>query len=161
VRKRSIPLVPDKEAIIYRNFIHRSGTRAIAVGYPEKAHLSFDANDLRLALIWQGEFIDAARHWTDRGEGFEEPLGENVIPLPSGVAFDVLEEDDQTWPTKSAKELGYRFRGYRTTEAGRPTFLYSCQGVQIEDFPNAVAGASGPSIRRVLMLTAEKPVEHL
>ena len=75
--------MPDKEAIIYRNFIEGSGSRAIGVGYPEKANLAFDANELRLALIWQGEFIDAARHWTDRGAGFEPPLGENVLHLPS------------------------------------------------------------------------------
>jgi mono/diheme cytochrome c family protein len=157
----SIPLIPDKEAIIYRGFIESSGTRAIAVGYPEKAHLSFDANELRLALIWQGEFLDVARHWTDRGEGFEPPLGENVVRLPTGIAFAVLARDNDAWPSQSAKELGYRFRGYRTTPDGRPTFLYSCCGVRIEDFPNAVAGKDGPSLRRTLTLTAVKPVANL
>jgi mono/diheme cytochrome c family protein len=161
VRKHSIPLVPDKEAIIYRNFIEGSGTRAIGVGYPEKANLSFDANDLRLALIWQGEFIDAARHWTDRGAGFEPPLGENVVHLPAGVAFAVLAKDDEAWPSKSAKDLGYQFRGYRTTADGRPTFFYSCRGVRIEDFPNAVTGEASPSLRRTLTLTADKPVDRL
>lgn len=160
-RKDSIPLNPDKEAIIYRNFIEGSGTRAIAVGYPEKAHLSFDANDLRLALIWQGDFLDAARHWNDRGAGFEAPLGDNVIRLPSGVAFAELSKDDDPWPRRSAKDLGYQFRGYRTAADGRPTFLYTCCGVQIEDAPSAVAGQPSPSIRRVLTLTAGKPVGNL
>jgi hypothetical protein len=157
----TIPLVPDKEAIIYRNFIEGSGTRAIGVGYPEKANLSFDANELRLALIWQGEFIDAARHWTDRGEGFQPPLGENIIRMPTGVAFALLTKDDQTWPNHSAKELGYRFRCYRTTADGRPTFLYFCCGVQIEDSPNAKARKDAPSLRRTLTLTAEKPLLNL
>ncbi|MGH7170439.1 MAG: c-type cytochrome, partial [Gemmataceae bacterium] len=157
LRKHSIPLTPDKEAIIYRNFIEGSGSRAIGVGYPEKANLSFDANDLRLALIWQGEFIDAGRHWNDRGSGYEAPLGENVIHLANGVAFAVLAKDDEAWPAKSAKNLGYRFRGYRTTTDGRPTFFYSCHGARVEDFPNAVAGESSPSIRRTLTLTSDKP----
>lgn len=161
LRKHSIPLIPDKEAIIYRNFIQGSGPRAIGVGYPEKANLSFDANELRLALIWQGEFIDAGRHWNDRGAGFEPPLGENVVHLPTGVAFAVLSQDDDAWPNHSAKELGYRFRGYRTTADGRPTFFYSCHGVRVEDFPNAVADKSSPSIRRVLTLSSDKPIEHL
>jgi mono/diheme cytochrome c family protein len=161
LRKNSLPLIPDKRAIIYRNFIEGSGTRAIAVGYPEKAHLSFDANDLRLALIWQGEFLDAARHWTDRSAGFEPPLGDNVVHLPAGVAFAELAKDDDPWPSRSAKELGYQFRGYRTTTDGRPTFLYTCCGVRIEDFLNAVAGKPNPSIRRVLTLTADQPTANL
>lgn len=161
LNKHSIPLVPDKEAIIYRNFIEGSGARAIGVGYPEKASLAFDANDLCLALIWQGEFIDAARHWTDRGVGFEPPLGENVVRLAPGVSFAVLEKDDEAWPTKSAKELDGKFQGYRTTPDGRPTFLYSCHGVNIEDFPTAIAGKQAPTIRRTLTLRADKPVDRL
>ena len=61
-----IELVATNEAIIYRNFIEGAGTRAIGVGYPEKANLAFDANELRLARIWQGSFIDASRHRTGR-----------------------------------------------------------------------------------------------
>ncbi|HEX3315575.1 MAG TPA: PA14 domain-containing protein, partial [Gemmataceae bacterium] len=50
--KKSIPLVPETEAIIYRNFIEGAGARAIGVGYPEHVSLAFDANDLRIAMIW-------------------------------------------------------------------------------------------------------------
>jgi mono/diheme cytochrome c family protein len=161
LRRHSIPLIPDKEAIVYRNFIEGVGPRGIAVGYPEKASLGFDANDLRLALIWQGDFLDAVRHWSDRSEGFEPPLGDNVVHLPPGVAFAVLTKENEAWPNRSAKELGYQFGGYRTTTDGRPTFLYDCCNVRIEDCPNAVAGKSSPSIRRVLTLTADKPVANL
>ena len=84
--KQSIPLVPTSGAILYRNFIQEGGTkfpRAIAVGYPEKAHLAFDANEMYLALLWQGDFMDAGRHWTGRGEGYESPLGDNILQ-PAG-----------------------------------------------------------------------------
>lgn len=160
LRKQSMPLVPDKTAIIYRNFIEGAGTRAIAVGYPEKAHLAFDANDLRLALLWQGAFLDAARHWTDRGGGFEGPLGDNILHLPAGPAFAVLETADAVWPKASAKSLGQRFLGYRVTPDERPTFLYEVAGARVEDFPNPTVGKE-PSLRRTLTLTATKPVENL
>jgi hypothetical protein len=62
-----IPLVPTDEVLIYRNFIQGAGSRAIAVGYPEKIHLAFDANAMRPALLWRGDFIDASKHWVDRG----------------------------------------------------------------------------------------------
>jgi hypothetical protein len=158
-----IPLTPTDEAIVYRNFIAGAGPRAIGVGYPEKAHLAFDANNLRLAMVWQGAFIDAARHWTDRGEGFEPPLGDNVLHLAEGVSFAVLANTKEAWPTKGAREMGYRFRGYRLTRDQRPTFRYTCGDVTVEDFPNAVAakGRGGPTIRRELTLTAAKPVDNL
>jgi mono/diheme cytochrome c family protein len=158
--ENSIPLVPYKDAIIYRNFIKGSGTRAIAVGYPEKANLAFDANEGRLALLWQGAFMDAARHWTGRGEGEEAPLGDNILSLPNGAAFGVLPRSTAAWPATPPKEQGYRFRGYRLTTDERPTFLYSFGDVKVEDFPNAVAGKE-QSIKRTLKLATEKPIENL
>ncbi len=161
LKKNSIPLVADKEAIIYRNFIEGAGARAIGVGYPEKANLAFDANELRLALVWQGDFIDASRHWTDRGVGFEPPLGEGILRLPPGVAFAALAKEDEAWPAKSESGIDGKFRGYRTSPDGRPTFLYAYRGIDIEDFPNAVSGKHSASIRRTLSLRAEKPPSNL
>jgi mono/diheme cytochrome c family protein len=156
-----IPLVPEKSAIVYRNFIQGAGPRGIAVGYPEKVSLAFDANDLRLALLWQGAFFDAARHWSNRSEGFEGPLGDNILRLPSGPEFAVLDRDDQPWPTKSGRELGYHFRGYRLTPDDRPTFLYAIESVKIEDYSNPVAAKTGPGLRRTLTLTAASPPGNL
>ena len=77
-------------------------------------------------MLWQGAFLNAGRHWTGRGEGFEPPLGDNVLHLPAGVSFAVLAKETDPWPTKSARELGtYKFLGYRLTEDQRPTFMYS------------------------------------
>ena len=160
LRKHPIPLVPTTGAIVYRNFIQGAGTRAIAVGYPEKVHLAFDANDLRLALLWQGSFIDAARHWNDRGAGSEPPLGDNILHLPVGVSFAVLSKLDQPWPAGRAKELGYKFQGYRLTPDDRPTFLYALGEVKVEDFPNPRKG-SEPSLRRELKLSGSQATENL
>jgi cytochrome c2 len=160
LRKHPIPLVPTNGAIVYRNFIQGAGTRAIAVGYPEKVHLAFDANELRLALLWQGAFMDAARHWNDRGAGSEPPLGDNVLHLPAGVSFAVLSKPDQPWPTARAKELGYKFSGYRLTPDDRPTFLYALGEVKVEDFPNPAKG-SEPSLRRELKLSGPQAIENL
>lgn len=158
--KQFIPLVPASEAILYRNFIEGAGTRAIGVGYPEKANVGFDANDLRLALVWQGAFIDAAKHWTDRGSGFEGPLGDNIVHLPAGVAFAVLDGAAESWPTQKARELGYRFRGYTLTPDQRPTFRYTVAGVEVEDRPDAVVRDAQPGIRRTLKLVGRAP-DHL
>jgi mono/diheme cytochrome c family protein len=159
--KVSIPLTPTTSAILYRNFIQGAGTRAIGVGYPESAHLAFDANEMRLALLWQGAFIDAARHWTDRGSGWEGPLGDNILALHLGAPFAVLEKPDSPWPTDPSKKIGYRFLGYTLSSDDRPTFRYSYRGVTVEDFPNPVHSGKDVHMRRRLDFTAAKEPQGL
>ena len=154
-------LVASNEALIYRNFIQGAGSRGIGVAYPEKANLAFDANELRLALIWQGPFIDAAHHRTGRGEGFEGPLGYNVVKMPAGVPFAVLANPGAKWPEAVGKRAGYQMHGYRLDAKRRPTFLYSFEEVQIEDYPVAVNGVLDASLRRTLTVHAERSSENL
>lgn len=154
----SIPLVPVNGAILHRNFIEGAGKRGIAVGYPEKAHLAFDANECRLVMLWQGAFLDVAKHWTDRGAGTEGPLGDNVLKLPMGPTFAMLEKEDAAWPRGVA---GYRFRGYRLTADDRPTFLYGFGEVGVEEFVNPVVTGKEVGMRRTLTLTATKPIANL
>jgi mono/diheme cytochrome c family protein len=165
VGREPIPLVPGAEALIYRNFIEGAGPRAIGVGYPERANLAFDANDLRLALVWQGDFIDAARHWIGRGEGYQPPLGDNVLTLPAGPSFARLASPTFAWPAESPRKpgSGSHFRGYRLGEGRRPTFLYDVGGVKIEDRPVPIAGVGKQParFRRELALTASQPIEDL
>ncbi len=133
VQKQSIPLVATTEPIIYRNFIEGAGARGIGVGYPEKVNLAFDANELRLALLWQEAFIDAAKHWTDRGVGFEGPLGDSVVALPRGSGVARLKNLREVWPAKSSREAGWRFSGYKLGSKGRPVFLYQDGTATVED----------------------------
>ena len=145
-----IELKPVDSAIIYRNFIEGAGWRAIGVGYPEHANLAFDANDLQLALIWRGDFMDASRHWTDRGVGYQPPLGHDVATLgpQKESAYAALDKPDEPWPKTTARELGYRFRGYRLTSDDRPTFLYEVGPLRVEDFPKVTLVGDKPALRR-------------
>ena len=157
----AIELIAYDEAIMYRNFIEGAGPRAIGVGYPEKLNLAFDANNLRLALIWQGAFIDASRHWEGRGAGFQPPLGDNVIKLTDGVPFAALENDKAPWPGTEAKAQGYRFLGYSLGQKRQPTFSYSFGDIKITDYPAPYGEADVYVFRRMLTLTTEKPVQNL
>jgi hypothetical protein len=157
--RKFIPLVPFDEAIIYRNFIQGAGARAIGVGYPEKINLAFDANELRLAMIWKGGFIDAARHWTDRGVGFEGPLGDDVLALGAGPSFAILATPNSAWPG-SAKDKGQKFLGYTLTKDERPTFRYAVGDARIEDFPNP-SGKENPTFVRTMAIVSPKEQEGL
>lgn len=161
--REPIELKPAEAPIIYRNFIEGAGTRAIGVGYPERANLAWDANDMRLALIWHGAFIDASRHWNGRGQGFETPLGDDVLPLPDGSPFARLASANDSWPKGSARDQGYRFRGYKLDDQQRPTFQYTIGNVDIEDFPVPVIveGHKYPRFQRTLTLTGGNSGETL
>ncbi len=154
-------LVAEKEAIIYRNFIEGAGPRAIGVGYPEKANLAFDANLMRLAEIWQGSFIDAGRHSTGRGAGFEKPLGDRIYKMPAGPAFAILENSSAPWPSETNNPASYRMRGYRLDEKQRPLFLYSVHGIDVEDFPVAYESELDPYFKRTLKLKAKDGAKNL
>jgi hypothetical protein len=95
-------------------------------------------------------------HRTEWDSGFESPRGEELPPLPGGVSFAVLADDGEPWPTKSAKELGYRFQGYQLDEEQRPIFTYSFEDLHIQDSPRAFLGKAGPSIVRSLRITPGK-----
>ena len=158
-------LIPTEEAIIYRNFIAGAGSRAIGVGYPEGIHVAFDANDLRLALIWQGAFIDASRHWNGRGQGYQPPAGEKVKSLAPGVSIATLSSAEADWPKFEDKKgpgpkfqarvLGHQFKGYRLAPDQRPTFLYEIDGLRVEDYPNPVETAASVSLKRTLTISGK------
>jgi cytochrome c2 len=133
LQKQSMVLTASSEPVIYRNFIEGAGARGIGVGYPEKVNLAFDANELRLALVWQDQFMDAAKHWTDRGVGFEGPLGDAVVALAKGPGVARLKDANEAWPNKAPREAGWKFDGYRLDDKGRPVFLYSQGETKVED----------------------------
>lgn len=138
-----IPLIPVDEAIIYRNFIQGAGPRAIAVGYPEKANLAFDAQQMRLALLWHGDFIDASKHWVDRGSGFQGPAGDDVISMADAAPMAILADDKSPWPTKPKdRDPAWQFGGYELDAKRRPTFTYAFGKVEIRDFFEALEGKS-------------------
>jgi mono/diheme cytochrome c family protein len=153
-------LVAETEPIIYRNFIQGAGSRAIGVGYPEKVNLAFDANNMRLAMIWQGPFIDAARHRTGRGEGYEPPLGNDILNLPEGPEFAVLDSENEAWPSIAGKKAGFKMGGYSLDQKRRPTFFYSYKGLRIEEELMPMSGEVDAYFQRTFTLTGPA-VDHL
>jgi azurin len=133
-----LPLVVTNEARIYRNFIAGSSPRGIAVGYPGGGNICWDADQMNLALVWQGAFIDAKRHWTNRGAGDQPPLGVGVAKLGQQRALGVLASQTDPWVPAYQKEQmrdsDYTFRGYELDAQRRPTFKYEYRGVTVTEF---------------------------
>lgn len=129
-----IPITPPGgEAIIYRNFIDGAGPRAIGVGYAEGINLAFDANNMRLAMIWYGKFMDGGRHWIARGQGFQPPAGKDILRLPEGVALAELPSEQAPWPPAQYRTKDLEFSGYELDPKQRPIFMYVKGEVYITD----------------------------
>lgn len=150
-----IELTPEKEPIIYRNFLEGLSSRGIAVGYPEEAHLAWDADRMSLAKIWQGRFIDASMHWQGRGQGRQRPLGDNIVSWENTVPVAVLSEPSEKWPTAEPRERGYRFSGYRLDDKMRPAFRYRTRDFKVIDRPIPVSSDDFPSFKRDIQVLAE------
>ncbi len=143
--REAIVLTPDKEPILYRNFLQGpksdggniTASRGFGIGYPEGVNLAFDFDRFALLWIWQGQFIDASKHWVGRGPGFQNPLGDNVLPLPAEVPFAVLADASTAWPSQPARDQGYQFKGYRFDDARRPILQYTFGRIAIDDHPRA------------------------
>jgi len=158
-----MPLVVENEPVIYRNFIAGAGQRGIGVGYPGGFNIAWSAQSMNLALVWRGAFIDTARHWTDRGGGYQPPLGYDVF-RPAGdlmPPFAVLTSADAEWPTiqRNERAEGYEWKGYRLDAKRFPTFSYEWGGVKVTDRfdteGNATMGMG--KLVRTLTLTGSIP----
>ena len=150
-----IELKPDERPVIYRNFIEGVSPRGIAVGYPEKVNLCWDANNFSLALIWQDRFIDASKHWVGRGPGNQTPLGGNPVGFEKVAPVASLADVMTPWPTDAPRERGYRFLGYRLDELGRPAFRYTLPSASVEDKLVPVTGEITSSLMREIVIKPE------
>jgi azurin len=147
------------EAVIYRNFIDRAGPRGIGVGYAEGLNLAFDANVMRLAIIWRGPFMNGQRHWTGRGQGFQPPAGDDAFYFPNGAPFAKLENISSSWPPDETRASAIRFGGYRFDDKQRPSFFYYIGKARITDYSKPVEFASDLSLFREI--TIEENGENL
>ena len=161
------PIVPENnEAVIYRNFIQGASPRGIGVGYPENVNICFDANALNIVMTWHGAFMDGAKHWNGRGQGFQPPSGHYLINLKRVQAIAQLPDAKAPWPelklgnNDDDRAKGLQFRGYRLVEGRRPVFKYTAGQTVIEDYAIPEVGAL-PSFTRQLTFTGSGKYYYL
>jgi hypothetical protein len=112
-----LELAVNNEPIVFRTFIEQAGVRAIACGYPEQVHCAFDAENCRLAAIWEGPFLNAKGAWAARGGSQTNP--KQLVWTATDRPIIQLADGGE-----STSQVGRRFRGYRLDQDRRPVFLY-------------------------------------
>ena len=155
--RQNVELIVGGEPVVYRGKLWEAGFRGIAAGYPAQLNMAFDSEEMRLALLWRGRFLNAGAHWGVQGMGNIRPLGTDVVVFPHGPPLAVLAGTATPWPTGSSKEAGMKFDGLQLDTFKRPTLLYSVRSVGIEDFvsPTEVGGKAG--LHRTVKFTGSPP----
>jgi mono/diheme cytochrome c family protein len=120
-----------EKTVIYRNFIEGTTSRAIGFGFPGGLNLVYSADHIAPELVWSGEFIDAGRHWTGRGQGKQPPAGETVISLTN----------ERFLPE------GAKFKGYSVDASGNPTFTVKIGDAILKD--SWIPGEPGSLLRKL------------
>jgi hypothetical protein len=149
----SLALVVTDEPVIFRSFIKGAGTRAIAVGYPEQVHIAYDATKCRIAAAWEGEFLNAAGAWANRGGTETNPKSMKWV-APSAPLFT-----SASMAGGKAIDIDVRFRGYQLDVQRRPVFYYELQAAEIEVLVSQqpVPVRSGTGGRLIDRFTLEGP----
>ncbi len=121
---------------VQRIFMPNSGPAAIAVALPDGQNYCWDAGSCGLRYAWEGEFIDAERHFRATGSALAKVLGK-IYWRAEGVGDTLRIAGAETGGEAAARFLGYRL------VAGRPRFEYEIGGVRVAEFLEELPDGKG------------------
>lgn len=159
VLREPLEIVVGDEARMLRRRFPGIGKRGIGVGYPGGINLAFDAEQMRLAMIWKGKFVDPSGVWYGQGHGAVRALGRS-LSFPNGPELDSLV---QPWIVDDGRPPKHQFHGYALDESRRPTFRYRFESVMVEDYCTELIDPSKQSngLHRTIKMTSTKRSEPL
>ncbi|MEL7500248.1 MAG: hypothetical protein AAFN77_21815 [Planctomycetota bacterium] len=159
VVRKPLEIKVSEEAEMLRRSYPGIGKRGIGVGYPGGLNLAFDAEQMRLGMVWKGRFVDPGGVWTGQGSGRVRPMGQ-TINFPTGPELDSA---DEPWEVDQGRPPAHRFRGYELDKARRPTFQYQFEEVAVKDFFEVIQDESSDAkrLRRTISLTAKQETSGL
>lgn len=154
-----IEVLAGEEAVMLRRQYPGIGKRGIGVGYPGQVNLAFDAERIRLAMIWRGGFADMGGVWRGQGSGNVRPLSRQVLRFPPGPDLD---DAETPWAVDDGRPPRHQFTGYSLDQLRRPKFTYRFDGIAVEDYTINLKNADGSvGLRRTISLSTRMPKEDL
>ncbi|NCG12645.1 MAG: hypothetical protein GWP38_04805 [Planctomycetia bacterium] len=157
INRSDFDLLPGaEEPTMVGVFMRGLSGRVVAVGYPERANIAYDMENIRLGKVWRGDFINVQGTWAGRAGALENPAGIEVLNLPPGMPIGIVETPQQTWPLSPVRELGWRVKGYRRDEKRNPLFQVTGPGgVEVSEFIQPVITEEGVQILRKFRFDGE------
>ena len=153
VVREKLEIVVTDEARMLRRSYPEIGKRGIGVGYPGAVNIAFDAEQMRLAMIWKGKFVDPGGVWTGQGSGQVRPMSQ-ATNLAKGPDFD---NALNPWLVDEGRPPNHQVKGYTLDKVQRPTFRYVVDSVQVENFFKEAADeqTKQTALRRLVSLTSD------
>ncbi len=146
-------VVTDEARMLRRRYPGMASKRGIGVGYPGGINIAYDAEQMRLAMIWNGKFADPGGVWYGQGHGTVRPMGQpvNLTTGPELVAAPNTFSGDP-----DARPPSHQFKGYELDSQRRPAFLYECESIQVRDYFTQQTDTQSGNIvlRREVVLTS-------
>lgn len=131
VVRQPLEIVVTNEArMLRRRYPGMASKRGIGVGYPGGVNLAFDAEQMRLAMVWKGKFADPSGVWYGQGHGSVRPMGK-PINLPSGPELDLLNTESVADDDK--RPPNHQFKGYTLDQQRRPILVYAFDSIEVKD----------------------------
>ncbi|MCH2149144.1 MAG: PA14 domain-containing protein [Phycisphaerales bacterium] len=149
-------LQPVDEPMLVGVFMADISPRTIAVGFPERTHVAWDAQHARLALAWRGDFINTRGTWHQRAGALEAPEGEDVIEMPAGASVAQLESIESPWP-----EAYGTAESVQRDERREPIFTYQLDDLRVEERVKPFLSAGGGRLQRTLRVSSARQVSGL
>ncbi len=151
VVREPLEVIVTNEAKMLRRSYPGIGKRGIGVGYPGGVNLAFDAEQMRLAMIWKGKFADPGGVWTGQGHGNVRPMGR---PFDFAKGPD-LDDRSNPWDVNDSRPPNHQFFGYELDKSRRPTFKYRFEDVDVKDyFLQIVTDDQASGLRRNVALSS-------
>ncbi len=126
---------------------------AISVGSQQKLHFTYDPDFGAIVQVWRGNFLDATPMWSGRGDGSARPTGAILLLGNPAQSITQLTNPGASWPTDTVG-TAYRFKGYRLSADGLPTFFFWLGNALFSDSIRVINDGQG--IRRELAADAPR-----
>lgn len=166
--------------LVARTFLPNVSPRGMAIRFPSRLHLVYDAQSCRLAAAWRGDFLDMTPVWTDRGGRQARLGGPGCWTAPPGFAWEVTAAGSSDLPSFAGRAtdttLGaplpddaqfhpsrLHFRGYHVDDGGA-TFRYdlSLPDDRVASFSERLATSihqGGERIARQVEVVTPEPAQ--
>ena len=158
-------LVVGGEAVVYRGKLWEAGFRASRSAIPGQLNVAFDAEDMRLSLLWRGRFLNAGPHWTRPGHGADSPARARTWSSSRTARALAVLADASRRPGRTSRqgELGLKFRGYQLDAAqAADAALLVRRGRRSRISSHRPRAGARPALRRTITFGGAPPANlHL
>jgi hypothetical protein len=139
-------LVQANENTILRSFIDLPNKKrivhAVNVGSPQKINYTFDMDNGSIFQLWRGDFLDATRMWTGRGDGTAKTLGSVLYLGPPAFPINKMSNANTPWKTDTT-EMEFITKGYTLDDKGFPSFKFKILGAAVTDKVKVLESGQG------------------